>query len=89
MGDKSAKGRIKQVIDAAKDTLLLNSQVEIVGNTHVIIQGAKGIMEYNDDSIRVKLTDNEVQFYGDNLSIECLSQDSMELKGKISKIEYS
>lgn len=88
MGIKSAKGKIKQLLGSAKEALLLDSQIEIVSNTHAVIQGAKGIMEYNDDSIRVKLNDREVQFYGENLSIECLSQDSMELKGKISRIEY-
>lgn len=88
MGIKSTKNKLKQVLQSTKDALLLNSQIEIVSNTHVVIQGAKGIVEYNDDSIRVKLNDKEVQFYGENLSIECLSQDSMELKGRISRIEY-
>lgn len=86
---KAAKRKLKQVIESTKEALLLNSQIEITGNKHVIIQGAKGIMEYNDDSIRVKLNDNEVEFFGEKLTIECLSQDSMELKGIISRIEYN
>lgn len=88
METKSKKSKLKEAIESTKDALLLNSQIEIISNTHVIIQGSKGIMEYNDDSIRVKLIDQEIKFYGDKLSIEYLSQDSMELKGRISRIEY-
>ena len=88
MGILSTKNKLKQVLESAKDTLLLHSQIEIISNTYVVIQGARGIVEYNDDSIRVKLLNQEVKFYGEHLTIECLSQDSMEIKGVINRIEY-
>lgn len=71
-----------------KDELSLSSQIEIIGNRQANIQGAKGIVEYNEEIIRVQLDNNEVQFYGTNLRLECLSQDGMEIKGVIHRIEY-
>lgn len=83
------KSGIRKLIDDAKETVLLGSQIEILGNHEALIQGQKGIVEYNVDTVRVKLVDQEVTFWGQELTISCLSQDSIELKGKIQRIEFS
>lgn len=87
--DKSEKrnGLIKALV-GVKDYITTNSQIEIIGNREIMIQGSKGIIEYTDELIRINLEDNEVQIYGQKLSISCLSQDSLEIKGIIHRLEY-
>lgn len=83
------KNGLQKLIDDAKETVLLGSQIELLGSHEALIQGQRGIIEYNVDTVRVKLIDQEVTFWGQELTISCLSQDSIELKGKIQRIEFS
>lgn len=62
--------------------------IEIFDGKSVVIQGSNGIISYENDSIRVSLNSNEINFLGDNLSIKNLSSDSLEITGKIQSIEF-
>lgn len=89
---KKTKGLIKDVkeaISSAKEAFLFEPTVEIQGNRQATIQGAKGIIEYTEELIRINLQEQEVRFYGQKLKIDCLSQDSLEIRGRISRIEYN
>lgn len=88
MNQKSNKNGLIKAFVSIKDELTTHSQIELTSNREAIIQGTKGIIEYSDELIRISLEDFEVQFYGKKLNIECLSQDSLEIKGIIYRIEY-
>ena len=64
------------------------SLIQIDGNHSAILQGTRGIVEYADDFIKVAFKKFQMQFYGENLSIVCLTQDSIEIQGIIKRIEY-
>ncbi len=88
MQQSDKKSGLVKALIKVREEIVDSSQIEIIGNRHVIIQGSKGIIEYNDDLIRVSLDEKEVQFYGEKLCIHCLSQDSLEIKGSINRVEY-
>lgn len=71
-----------------KDEIVSSSIIELEGNRKAIVQGTRGILEYKDELIRVNLEDFQVHFYGVKLSINCFSQDSLEIKGIIQRVEY-
>lgn len=79
---------IKEAIAATKEGLILDSQIDIVSNSCITIQGCYGILEYAEEYVRVKLKNTSVVFYGNGLRIENLSDDRIEIKGSISQIEY-
>lgn len=80
---------IRQAMDAAKDKASsLECFIEITGNRYAIIEGAGSILEYDDSFIKIKVKNQVIEFWGQRLTIEFLSQDSMEIKGKIERIEY-
>lgn len=85
---KSGKEAIKNLVESTKEAINLSSQIEISGNKNAVIQGTVGILEYNEDSVRIKLLEREITFYGAKLKIECLSQDSIELKGAFTRIDF-
>lgn len=87
MGSGKQNKFMRALVDL-KEELALGSQIEVIGNRQANIQGARGIVEYKEEIIRVQLDNNEVQFYGMGLRLECLSQDGMEIKGVIHRIEY-
>lgn len=90
--------KFKKVFTTAKDTVLetamLTSQIEIISNNHAVIQGAKGVLEYEVNMIRIKLESKEnnqrkeIQFWGNDFLIEYLAGDCIEIRGEITKIEF-
>lgn len=86
--EKKRPNLIKEVIVSTREALTIEPSIEILSNHQATIQGARGIIEYTDELIRVSLTGQEVRFYGTQLSIGCLSQDSLEIQGKIQRLEY-
>ncbi|WMJ23521.1 YabP/YqfC family sporulation protein [Paludicola sp. MB14-C6] len=88
MAKRDGKNSLIKAFINVKEDIVAHSQIEIVGNKEAVIQGAKGIIEYTDELIRINLENLEVDFYGQKLTIESLSQDSLEIKGIIQRVEY-
>lgn len=83
---------IKKLFSDAKSAVFENSlntsQIEIISNKHAIIQGANNVLEYEKDLIRINLLNKEIQFLGEDFSIEYLTYDTIEVKGNIIRIEF-
>ncbi len=80
--------RIRETLTSTAEAFSTSPTIEIASNRQATIQGSKGIIEYTEELIRISLANMEVRFYGEGLCIGCLSQDSLEIKGKISRLEY-
>ena len=73
---------------SAKEDVLIQPQIEITLNKTAVLEGACGIIEYTDELIRVNFANYEVKFYGTHLVIDNLSQDTLEIRGNIERLEY-
>lgn len=89
---KMLNDTIKKLFSDAKSAVFENSlntsQIEIISNKHAIIQGANNVLEYEKDLIRINLLNKEIQFLGEDFSIEYLTYDTIEVKGNIIRIEF-
>lgn len=64
------------------------SHFEMNSNKEVIIEGSKGILQYDENIIRVNMGKMITAFYGRNLSLKCLDSDSLVIVGFITSIEF-
>lgn len=64
------------------------SQMEIVGNKEVTIDGTQGVLEYSDDCIRVSTGKMIIKFNGRNLSIKGLDSETLIITGYLLSIEF-
>ena len=64
------------------------SHFEINSNKEVIIEGCRGILQYDENIIRVNMGKMVTSFYGRNLSLKCLNSDSLVIIGFITSIEF-
>ncbi len=64
------------------------SHFEINSNREVIIEGSKGILQYDENIIRVNMGKMIVSFNGRKLSLKCLETDSLIIVGFITSIEF-
>lgn len=60
----------------------------IVRNTRAVVEGCKGILEYEDDVIRLNTASGIIRFMGKNLGMNCLNEDSAVVEGKILSVEF-
>ena len=81
--------KLAHVLDIPPDTIGNVSHIEIAGNSRVLIEGCKGILEYETDHIRISTGKMMVKFTGRNLSLCCMNCDNAEIEGFFTSIEFS
>lgn len=65
------------------------TQIELLGNREAVVEGCKGILEYDENIIRLSINKLEVKFYGNDLSIRNLNSENIVINGNIHNIEFS
>ncbi len=61
---------------------------EMNSNREVIVEGCKGILQYDENLVRINTGKMVTSFCGRNLSIKCLTTDSLIVEGFITSIEF-
>lgn len=64
-------------------------RVEITGNEKVLIENHKGIMEYDENIMRIKCGGCEVRITGIDLTLTALSMDELAVIGTIAAVEFT
>ena len=62
--------------------------MEISGNREVILEGNRGILEYNDNSIKLSTGKMILAFSGRGMHIKCMNDSELVIHGFITSIEY-
>lgn len=62
--------------------------IEIISNCCALVDGCKGILEYDENIIKLSLGKNAVCFTGNNLSIKSLSMEQAMVEGFIVSMEF-
>lgn len=63
-------------------------RIELNSNIEAVIEGGTGVVEYDDFLIRISTKTFEIRITGQSLELECLNNDNIIVKGKISGVEY-
>lgn len=61
---------------------------ELNGNREVVVDGCKGILEYDENIIKLNTGKMVTKFLGRHLNIKCLTPDSLVIEGLITSIEF-
>ncbi len=62
--------------------------IEMQGNREVIIEGAKGVLEYTSDQIKLNAGSCVIRFSGSSLTIRAYSETQTEISGDILQIDF-
>lgn len=66
----------------------LTTHMEINGNTEIVVEGCRGVMEYGSEAVRIRAGKQTVRFTGRGLEIKCLTADSLVVTGFLTGIEF-
>lgn len=76
-------------LDVPKALISSDYHLEMFGNFQAIIDGCKGILEYDDEKIKLNLGKTTIRFCGSNLSIKSLTFEEAIIIGTIISIDFS
>ncbi|MFI3141843.1 MAG: YabP/YqfC family sporulation protein [Clostridia bacterium] len=82
------KDKLSDITCMATSTELLSPNITFFANKQALIQGCKGVLEYNESSVRINCGKLVVKFVGENLSIKALNLDQIEVSGDIINFEF-
>lgn len=84
VAEKAAK-----LLEVPADVITNMAHLELAGNREVNIDGCKGILEYDENIVRINAGSMIIKFSGRGLTLRNLTQDSAVLEGFITSIEFS
>ena len=64
------------------------SLITITGTGEIMVEGLRGILDYDAETFRVNTINGIVVVTGRDLEISALTADEVILKGKISSVEF-
>lgn len=64
------------------------SQIELLSNREALIDGCKGVLEYNEKFVRLSLGNMTVRFCGRNLQLRSMSEECVAIDGFLQSIDF-
>ena len=71
-----------------KDVMMDLPRVSICGDREIYIENHKGLLEYSDTIIRIKMNDGIINISGTGLRIIVMEQERMIINGDLEQINY-
>lgn len=82
---KVIREKMGEILDMPLDMIKGYSRMTVLGNESVWIENYQGIMEYEEELIRLS---NGIIIFGRNLLIEEITDEDMLITGKIKSVEF-
>ena len=86
--DPKPKGAFSELFDIPRSAMAGTMQIELSGNTEAVVDGCAGVLEYDENVIRLAGSRMSVKFTGRGLQIKALTHDSAIIEGFILNVEF-
>ena len=83
--EKRIKEKFSDMMELPKELLLDIPRMTVLGNEDVLIENYKGIVEYDENVIRLN---NRINILGEKLNVEEITDSEIMITGVISNIEF-
>lgn len=83
--EKRIKEKFLDMMELPKELLKDASRITLLGNEDILIENYKGIIEYEENIIRLN---NGINIFGTNLNVEEITDVDIFITGKINNVEF-
>lgn len=80
--------KVENLLELPTGVLSGSSRMEVTDDQRVVVEGCRGILEYEEDIIRLHIACGVVRFCGQSLCLSCLTEDSALVTGRLLSIEF-
>ena len=79
---------IADTLRVPKDVAMDLPRVSVCGDKEIYVENHKGLCEYTDTDIRIRMRTGIMHISGTGLRIICMEYGSMVINGTFSRVEY-
>lgn len=54
----------------------------------MVIEGYRGILEYDDNLLRIRVKGMSLSVWGSNLQLKCMNDENVIITGRLAQIEF-
>ena len=83
------KRKLAESLELPKDIILDIPKITMIGDIRMNIENHKGIIEYTNNCIRIKIKDGILKIMGKNLLLKIILKDEIVIIGKIQQVEFT
>lgn len=76
------------IFEIPQDIVLDLPRITMLGNKQVLVENHKGIIEYNETLVRIKLSQGELVISGNDLMLGNLQVEQILIEGVVTDIKY-
>ncbi len=77
-----------KIADIEKKLLVRYSLITVVGNSELMVEGLRGILDYSSETLRVNTVSGILLIMGTGLEITSLTAEELSVRGKIISLEF-
>jgi len=66
----------------------IKSHIELFSDEEITVECCKGILDYNNEYIKLRLSKGNVILFGKGLYVSCFEDSTIRIRGKLSSLEF-
>jgi sporulation protein YqfC len=82
------KEKVTEVLELPKEVVLNIPKMTIFGYKDILIENYKGIIEYDNERIRINTGSGIIKISGNNLNIKEITSEDILVNGVIDSLEF-
>jgi sporulation protein YqfC len=75
--------------DGFEEAVIKGPFIEIFSNTQIVIEGCGGVLEYNENYLKLRLASGALVLEGENFDVVSFENKTIFVKGKINSLEFA
>ena len=80
--------RTEKALELPKGVFTSAPYIECMGNREIAIEGIKGVLEYDEDMVRLNGGQMMIRILGRDLNIKCYTPQSVVVEGTVLTIDF-
>jgi sporulation protein YqfC len=85
---RDLRSKVASLFELPGEVLLDVARVSLVGDTELLLENHKGIMEYQNDRLVLRVPHGSAVITGNDLAIVTISPEQILVRGKIRSFQY-
>ncbi len=82
------KEKVTELLELPKEIVLNVPKLTMIGNSNLIIENYKGIIEYDDRRVRVNTGIGVIKLTGERMVIKEITSEDIMIDGEIQSMEF-
>lgn len=85
----SVSEKTLKALELPRDIILGMPKITVTGDSEIIIENYKGIVEYENEVLKINTEPGVISIEGDGFNISAITDDEIEIEGKIKNIDFA